>query len=77
MTNLDTSRKAGLLSQGITFPDITFPDMDAETLAREEDLHRVARAGLVPGNAWGEFLRKIMPNPAPQPTMRLLRASQA
>lgn len=72
MSSANTPRPAGLLSH-----DIKFPDVDAETLAREEDFSRVARAGLVPGTAWGEFLRKIMPNPAPQPTLRLLRISQA
>jgi len=56
---------------------VTFDDVAADILAREDAIQRQSRAALITGSAWGEFLRKVLSPAAPQPTMRLLRASQA
>ena len=58
------------------FP-VTFQDIDAELLAREDAIQREGRAALINGSAWGEFLRKVLSPAGVQPTMRVLRASQA
>jgi len=61
-----------------TFPDaVTFPDVDADILAREDGVQRKARAMLVGTGAWQEFMRKMLPPTTRQSQMRLLRVSQA
>jgi hypothetical protein len=60
------------------FPmSVTFTDVDADVLAREAAIQRQSRAALISGSAWGEFMRKVLSPAAQQPTLRLLRASQA
>ena len=56
---------------------IMFSDMEADVLAREASIQREARAALIGGSAWGEFLRKVLAPGVAQPTMRVLRTSQA
>ena len=44
------------------FPDtIVFPDVDPDTLAREESGYRTARAMLTERAAWPDDLRKVLP----------------
>jgi len=50
---------------------------EAHTLSHEARIASANRSAISAHGAWGEFMRKVLPPVAPQPSLRLVRIARA